>query len=214
MIDRIRTTLAKHLGQQLTPAVAAAIEAALLVEPDLGMDVRQFAPREYRGLTFRAESFRAIRGELEPLHEQQWHETERARAGLALRPDYRYAEGMERRGQLLQLTARDAAGALVGNIRLYLFRDVHTSTPGAREDTFYLAPHVRRGFVAVRFWQYAEQCLRELGVLEVRSDSKVLHDAHGNVIRDVGRLNEYLGYTHVANHYLKRLGEPARDAQC
>lgn len=203
-VHRFRMSMVKYLGKTITPEVAAAIEAEAFSEPERSIDPMRFAPKVYRGLVFAIEGFRDISGELQALHEAHWQETERARAGLALRPRYEYLNAADRRGELLQVTAREN-GALVGHARFYLFDDIHTSTRGAKEDAFFLQPQVRRGFNAIRLWQYAERCLADLGVLEVRTDSKVLHDAEGNVIRNVGRLNEFLGYQHVSNGYLKRL---------
>jgi hypothetical protein len=204
-VMRFRHAMAKHLGEKMTPEIAAEIEAYAFRYVDESIDPAHFAPAEYKGLTFRVESFRAIQDELHELHVAHWAETERAREGLPLNPRYEHVREAERRGELLQLTARNSVGTLVGNIRFYLFSDTHTQTPGAREDTFYLSPQVRNGFTAIRFWRYAERCLATIGYFEVWTDSKILYDADGAVIRNVGRLNEYLGYTHVANRFRKTL---------
>lgn len=204
-VQRFRYAIAKHLGQVMTPEVAAAIEMEALTEPDRSIDCAALGAARYEGLEFHVERFGDVLPELHALHEQHWQETERFRHGIALRPNYDYLHAAEQRGNLLQLTARKDA-RLVGNIRMYLFEDLHTSTKCAKEDTFFLCPEVRQGLNAIRFWQFNERCLATLGVREVRTDSKILKDADGNVIRNVGRLNERLGYTHVANSYSKRLG--------
>jgi hypothetical protein len=121
-----------------------------------------------------------------------------------LKPDYGYMAAKERRGELLQFTAR-INGALVGNLRVYLFDDLHTGTRGANEDTLYLAKRARIGFTASRFIDYAERCLAEVGVEDVWIDTKILHDEQGKVIRDVGVLMKRQGYDHVANKFHKRL---------
>jgi hypothetical protein len=198
--------VAKHLGSFVSPEVAAAIEVEAFYEPDRSINVLQFQPHEYRGIVFAAECFRLIVDELHPLHEEHYAETERARAGLALQPDYEYMAAAERRGDLLQFTAR-MNGELVGNIRMYLFADLHTGTRGAREDTLFLLPKARTGFAASRFIEYAERCLAQLQVREVWCDTKILHDEAGNVTRDVGVLLKRQGYAHVANKYLKRISK-------
>lgn len=203
-VHRFRMAMARHLGKPLTPEVAAAIEAEAFHEPDQTIDGAALGQAGYGGLEFQAERFEEVLPELHALHEQHWAETERARHGFAMNPDYDYMCAAQRRGLLLQLTARHH-GELVGNIRLYRYRDLHTQTDAAREDTFYLAPHARRGLAAIAFWRFAERCLTRLGVREVRTDSKILKDENGHVVRNVGRLNERLGYTHVANQYLKTL---------
>jgi hypothetical protein len=162
------------------------------------------------------ESFRAIRDELHPLHVEHWNTTEKARHSLGLKPDYDGFAAAEMQGRLLQFTAR-RNGDLVGNIRMYLYTSTHDGTLVAKEDTFFMRPAVRRGFAAIRFWQYMERCVTGgLGVRQIRTDSKVDLDAAREAAervpqleaelarrRDVGRLNEYLGYTHVSNGYMK-----------
>jgi len=200
MIDahlfRFRMAMSAHLGRELTPEVAALIEGAAFRTPDKAIDPAQFSPREYRGLTFAVESFRQIVGEVHPLHVEHYATTEKHREHIALDPDYEAVAASERAGTMLQCTAR-RDGALVGQIRMYLATSTHTGTRFAREDVFFLQPEERRGYAAIRFWQFMEDCMRQLGVLEVRTDSKVAND--------VGRLNEYLGYQHVSNGYVRFL---------
>lgn len=209
-IHRFRTAVAKHLGRKLTPETAASIELEAFTVPDESIDPAQFEPQEWDGLVFAAESFRAIVEELHPLHEVHYAETERARGGQALDPDYDQIAALERCGKLLQFTAREG-GALVGNLRMYLFHDLHTGTLGAREDALFLAQPARRGLRASRFVRYGEQCLAQVGVADVWCDTKILFDDAGNVIRDVGVLLKRQGYAHVANKFHKRLaplGQP------
>lgn len=208
-LHRFRTAMAKHLGRELTPETAAGIELEAFVVPDESIDPAQFEPQEYDGLVFAAESFRAIVDELHPLHEAHYAETERARAGQPLAPDYDRIAALERDGKVLQFTARED-GVLVGNIRMYLFDDLHTGTLGAREDALFLAKPARRGLRAARFVRYAEQCLAQIGVADVWCDTKILFDDAGNVIRDVGVLLKRQGYAHVANKFHKRLTRPSQ----
>jgi hypothetical protein len=201
-----RQTLSANLGKTVTPELAAALERAAFFVPERSIDLSQFAPHEYRGIVFAAESFRKIRAELHPLHEAHFAETERARAGQKLNPDYGYMEMAEWRGDLIQFTARKD-GALVGNIRAYLFNDLHTGTRGANEDTLYLSPAARHGFTASRFVEYAERCLAQIGVVDAWCDTKILFDDAGNVIRDVGVLLKRRGWAQVANRYHKNLSK-------
>lgn len=194
-IECLRKALGDKLGCVLTPELAAEITLGALDTGDHALDPQAFAPRRYRELVFQAESFREILPELEPLHRAHFAETEKHRAGLPLDPDYRYMAERERMGSLVQFTARDAGGVLVGNLRLYLGNSTHTGTRFADEDTFYLCPQVRRGFNAVEFLRYAIDMLRSVGrVREIRANSKLVNRAH--------RLMEYLGFTHVANQYV------------
>lgn len=198
-ITQLRKTIASCLGKVLTPEMAAAIELAAVQDEDKRIDLSGLPVVGYGDLTFSAESLPAIWPELMDLHSEHWRETEAHRHGLALNPDFdRFCE-YERKGQMLQLVARTKGGALVGNIRVYLPKSMHTQTLMAVEDTFYLRPEFRSGFNAIRAWQHMEQCVRALGAAEITTDSKL--------VNRVGRLNEYLGYKHVANKYHKFLGD-------
>lgn len=192
----LRMALAANLGQTLTPEVAAMIEAAAFDSEDRSHNPEKFGSRVYKGLVFQAERLADVLPELHELHEEHFAETEIHRLGFGLKPNYDYMIEMERRGNLIQFTSRDQeTGKLAGNIRMYVQESLHTGTLYANEDTLFIRPQYRKGFHAVRFMQYVEDCLRAIGVREVRTDSKTLNKAH--------RLVEYLGYKHVANKYTK-----------
>lgn len=195
-IECLRKALGDKLGCVLTPELATEILMASIDSSEHAFDPQAFAPRRYRDLVFQAESFRDILPELEPLHAAQFAETERHLAGFELAPDYAYMAERERMGTLIQFTARDAAGTLVGNLRVYLAVSRHTGHLVAAEDTFYLVPAARRGRNAVELLIYAIAMLRSVAqVREIRVDSKVVNRAH--------RLMDYLGFDHVANQYIK-----------
>lgn len=196
-IPPLRNAIAQHLGQVLTPEIAVVLEMAALepVPPqDSSHDPAKFGSKTYRGYVFAVERLRDIRDELHPLHEAHFRETEKHRLGFGLQVDYDYLEHCEMAGRLLQFTARQE-GVLVGNIRMFLGQSLHTGTWYAAEDTFFMLPENRQGFVAIRFWQFMEQCVKAIGVREVRTDSKLLNK--------VDRLNVYCGYTPVATKFVK-----------
>lgn len=194
--QNLRLALASHLGRTLTPEVAAAIEMAAFESEDRSHDPAKFGQREYKGIIFRAERFADTVDELHTMHEEHFAETEIHRLGFGMEPNYEYMIDMEKRGCLVQFTARDAeTGFLAGNIRMYVQESLHTGTKYANEDTLYIRPAYRKGFMAVRFMQFVEDALRSIGVREVRTDSKTINKAH--------KLVEYLGYKHVANKYVK-----------
>lgn len=194
--------MAKHMGETITLETAKEMMRELFL--DSSYPPERFGTGMFEGYRFQAEKFLDALPELHPLHEQHWEETEGARHGLQLNPDYDRLVDAERAGSLLQFTAR-YDGKLVGNIRMYLFNDTHTQTLAAKEDTFFLLPEARKGLVALKFWKFMEEAVRLLGVREIRTDSKVLYDDTGKLTRDVGKLNKYLGYSHVSNGYFKRL---------
>lgn len=192
--NNLRMALASCLGQTLTPEVAAMIEHSSFDREDRSHDPAKFGEKTSGGLVFRAERFRDIVDELHPLHEQHFAETEIHRLGFGLKPDYDYMVDMERQGRMVQFTARDN-GKLIGNIRMYVQESLHTGNQYASEDTFYLLPEYRKGWTALRFWRFMEDSVRSIGVQEIRTDSKVINKVH--------KLNEYCGYKHVANKYVK-----------
>lgn len=198
--SNLRRALASQLGQFLTPEIAAQIELAAFDTEDRAHIPSKFGEREYKGFVFRAELLRDIIDEIHPLHQQHFEETEKHRLGFGLDVDYDYMREMERQGHLIQFVCRTRdTGKLVGNIRMYVQKSLHTGTLYASEDTFYMLPEYRQGFAALRFWQFMEDSVRAIGVREIRTDSKV--------VNKVNKLNDYLGYQHVASKYVKVFSE-------
>lgn len=192
MREQLCHTLAQYMGQTLTSDVAVALVRELF--PDRSRDPAGFESMTYGDYVFAVERLRDIVSEIHPLHEAHFLETEKHRLGFGLDVNYPYYLEAERDGRLLQLTLR-VAGKLVGNIRMFVGKSLHTGTLYATEDTFYVLPEYRKGIMAVRFWQYMERAMRQLGALEIRTDSKTLNRAD--------RLNVYMGYTPIATKFIK-----------
>lgn len=192
----LREALGSKLGCVLTPEIAAEIEHMAHDRLDRAIDPQAFSPRAYHEFVFQCESFREVLPELEALHAAHYAETEQHLAGVPMAPDYEYMAYRERMGSMVQFTARDGQGKLVGNLRIYLGSSLHTGRPFAEEDTFYLLPEARKGMCALSFLRYAEDCLvQQLGVVEIRASTKTVNLS--------GKLMEYRGYRHVANQYVK-----------
>jgi len=190
---RLCEALALHAGELLTPRVAADLVNKMF--PDRSHDPAQFGLKVYGDYTFQAERFAAALPELHPLHERHYLETEKHRAGLALNPDYDGVLERERGGGVIQFTARTSAGELVGNMRVVIGVSVHTQTLFCEEDTFYVVPEHRGGFMAVRLWQFVENAVRSIGVREVRFNSKLANRAD--------QMARYLKYQPVAQLFVK-----------
>jgi hypothetical protein len=192
--------MARHLGQVITPEVAAAIEAEVMFEPDCTIDPRQFAPMHYNGYTIQVEHFHEVLPELVPLHEAHWLETERHRHGIALKPRYDNLQRRFRAGKALQFTIRKD-GILVGHLREWLFNSDHTDTPVAEEDTLFIVPEHRGGFLPIKLIAYGEQCVLQLyPAFEARTNSKLVNRA------DV--LMKRAKYTPFAIQHVKFLRRP------
>jgi len=197
--EKLRMALALNLGKTLTPEAAMLIETYVMGRADCSYDPAMFGSRKYKNITFQCERFADIVPELKICHYEHYSETEFYRLGLPLDPKYEQISEIERMGQAVQFTARDESGELAGNILMYVSRSLHTDSMSANEDTLYIKPQYRKGFMAVRFMQYVEDSLRLIGVREIFTDSKTVNNAH--------RLVEYLGYKHVANRYAKVFGD-------
>lgn len=195
MIDlqKFRRAVAAHLGRELTPEVAAAIEVACRASA-APIDLAAFGQHEHAGYVIRAERMADVLDELHPLHAAHWLETEKHRHGLPLAPDYLYMMDREVAGTMVQFTARHGR-ELVGNLRLYLGVSKHSGTKFAEEDTLFIAPAHRGGMLAVALLRFAERAVLSLGVREIRADSKLVNKA------DV--LMRRMGYEAVATKFVK-----------
>lgn len=176
-LQTFRECLAAHAGQELSTDLCHILDGIVRFGPDRSIDPAQFEPEIFGTYTIRAERFVEIFEELEPIHAEHWQETEKHRHGLALNPNYDLLFARERAGQLLQFVARAADGSIAGHVRMYLGTSVHTSTLFAEEDTLFMRPQHRGGYLVVRLLRYAERALRRVGAREIRADSKLLNDA-------------------------------------
>lgn len=194
----LRLALAHFIGQPLTPDVVERIAFIALGGKDFCRDPAHFVPMEYHGYIIQVERLRDIVSELHALHVAHYLETEKHRAGIPLNPDYTAMILRERAGLGVQFTIRKE-GFLVGNLRMWLGVSEHTQTGFAREDTLFIAPEHRGSFLVMALLRYAERVLfGQIGVLEIRIDSKVVNKA--NV------LMKRLGYPLVAMLHVKTRG--------
>lgn len=192
----LRLALSHHIGQELTPEVASRIEFIAAGGVDLSPDTSKVMPVVVGDYRIQLERLSEILSEVHPLHELHWTETEKHRHGIALQPDYQAMLLRERSGRLLQFTVRAFDGQLVGHCRMYLGTSLHTCTLFAEEDTLFLLPQHRGGFLAIHLLRYVERVLVEqFHVREIRADSKLVNNA------DV--LMRRLRYREVATKFVK-----------
>lgn len=198
-VSPLRNALAAHLGQVLTPEVAAGIELETLAPANDGFDPAIFGQVVYGEYTIGVERFSSIVEEMHALHELHWLETEKHRHGLTLNPDYLQFIARERSGQMVQFTMRCAKGVLVGNLRMYLATSLHTQTRYASEDTLFIHPDHRGGFAVMALMRFAESSLHAIGIREIRVSTKTVNKADVHMRR--------MDYTPVAIEFVKFLGD-------
>lgn len=176
-LAQFRAALAPHLGYELTPERAVAIERAMFADTDRSIDPGLYEPVLYEDYVIQVESFRAILDELKPLHAAHWGETELYRHGLTLDPDYDGIAARERAGGAVQFTVR-REGELVGQLLIYLITSVHTQTPVSEEDCLFIRADHRGGMLVIKLLRYAELVLHaHRGPHLIRSSSKLVNRA-------------------------------------
>lgn len=120
----------------------------------------------YNGVVFNAEPLVDCLEAIKAQHKLQWDELDQSAKGLVLNPDYqRLLEG-NALGRYVIFTARKD-GNLVGNCGVWLYNSTHTQDLMASEDTLFLQKEHRKGRTGIKFFQYCESVLKELGVVEI-----------------------------------------------
>ncbi len=187
----------ERVGEELTPASGSKLVSSVM-DLILGnaLDISGLPTKRVGNYTLQPERFISVLGELMPLHQEHWQETEAYRHGLMLNPDYEYVAECEARGEYVLLTIR-REGALVGNYGLFFSRSHHTRTLIASEDTMYIQPDHRVGRLFLSFSRYGEDVSRALGAKELRLTAKLENK--------VSEMLPRMGYRHVANQFVKML---------
>lgn len=202
MRAKVAITLAANVGKMLTLELAQAMAREICATPDKSIDPADYPPAEYKGYVLAMERFSEVLPELHALHERHYAEVDTS--GIPMNPDYDAIKSSEHDGCLMQFTARvKATGELIGNMRVYLGMSRHTQTMFAQEDTFYVTPEHRGGFMAVRLWQFAERCVIQAGAREISFDSKTINHADS--------MARYLKYTPVAIKFSKTIPPQSKE---
>lgn len=198
----LRLALAHHIGQQLTPEVASRIEFIARNGEDLAINHGDFEPVVVNDYVIKVERLSEILPEAKRLTDGFWSETDQSgMQGASLQVDYDALMYLERSGRLVQFTARTTAGELVGQCRMYLSQSMHLGWLMAEDDTLYLAPGHRGGFLAVHMVRYVERCLVDrLGVREIAANSKLSNNS--------GALMRRLGYEAMSERFVKFFPAP------
>jgi hypothetical protein len=196
-VNRLMQALERNIGNVLTPELAAGLHMAAQ-EERAPIDSASIPTDSHWEYVFAVERIEDVLGELKPLHEAHWQETEEYRHSIPLSADYEYMINAEQMGRFMLFTVRKD-GELVGNCMMYLTRSTHTQKWVAEEDTIFVRSDHRKGRVGIKHIKYVETVLRECGITEIRVTVKMVNKA--------GDLLLALGYRHTANQLVKVLGE-------
>jgi len=147
-------------------------------------------------LQFSIESLAQSWHEMLDLAKAHWMETEEYRHGQPFLPSLERYDAYARAGWLIMFIAR-SDGKMVGYSIMYLVPSMHTQQMIATEDTWYLAPEVRKGRNAIRFYKYVEAECMARGAVEMIMTAKLANGA--------GKILEYLDFAVVSKQYSKKL---------
>lgn len=198
--------LAPHLGDVLTPEVLSRIVARVSMRCYPGpVDISRIAPQVVGSYTIECARIADLLPELRALHAAHWAETEVHRHGVVeMNPDYQRVLDLEAQGRYFLIVARHRDGQLVANYGSYLSVSSHTQLPTATEDTLFLDRAHRKGRLGVSIIRYAEDALRQLGIVEMNVSVKRANN--------VGSILERLGYVPVGTQFTKILTQPTKEA--
>lgn len=144
---------------------------------------------------FSVEPLKDCWDEVMGLAAKHWEETEQYQS-FPLNPDKeRYIQYNDIGYHRQYMARRD--GEAVGYLGVYISDSMHTQVKIASEDNWYLDKSARGGRNAMRFYQFVEEDLKDLGVKEV-----LMHSKHAN---NSERLMKFLGYNPVGTLCVKKL---------
>ncbi len=159
-----------------------------------------FPPVEFGEYIIGVEKIKEILPEVEKLHKEHWAETEVLYLQRLMNPDYENYVALEDNEQFILFTVRRDK-KLVGDLMYYMGKCNHTrGAKLAKEDAFFISKPYRGSGLAKKYLDYAEYCLRQLGVNQIgMSDKSPCGGKH------LGKLLEPMGYKPVALFYIKDL---------
>jgi GNAT superfamily N-acetyltransferase len=150
-------------------------------------------------MTAQVEPWEQALPELRPLFEDHWRELALNQEKVPLAVNYGIYAALDRAGQLLVVTLRDA-GRVVGYFMGIVAPGLHYSTClECKMDIFRVLPEARGRHAGTRLFRAVEAECKRRGVQRMFNGSK-LH-------RDSGRLFAALGYTPVETYYSKWIGD-------
>jgi L-amino acid N-acyltransferase YncA len=197
-VTELPKVLVKYKGRTLDAGTILAIIDDVNRVNYNPIPISHIEPKTCKGFVFAAERYRDCLGELKPLHEAHWSETEKHRHELSLNPNYDEALRMEDAGFVMLFTVRKD-GELVGQMSLKIFKSMHSQTLVADEDSLFLRKDARGSLaVVMEFLRFVANSLETVDVREIRASSKLVNSADKLMIR--------AGFKPVAIQMVKMIG--------
>lgn len=135
---------------------------------------------------FQRERVEDIRREVEPLLAAHYEELTLHKERVKLNPRWDAYAFLDSADKFIALTARDAAGRLVGYNAFFVDANMHyADLRMAVNDVFYLHPDHRKGATALRFLRFTEAYFKD------RADKLAYHFKASN---NLGPILKRLGY--------------------
>lgn len=158
----------------------------------------------YNGYTFGVEKICDMLAEGRKNVEAHWAETETLYRQATSNPNYNIYMQLEAEGKFATFTVRNKETTeLVGHIGFYIYESMHSmGVMEAREDAFFLAKEHRGGRLALKLYDYAEDCVKQMGVHQISMSCKA--PAGGP---DLDKFLRRKGFAPVATSYFKSLEE-------
>jgi hypothetical protein len=189
MIIDIRTPFFEHIKTTIDQEPQQAQNQTVLNNDRVGY----YGP----GYTYQVESFEKCQEDFRPFVMQHWNELGLTKEDVPIDFDWERFFAQDRQGKLHTVTVRKD-GALVGYHITFLGSHPHyRSTLHGMVDLYYLVPDLRKGRTGMKMFKFAEEKLKELGVVKVYTGCKVKFDHT--------RLFEYLGYEFSDKQFIKIL---------
>lgn len=155
---------------------------------------------DYKSWRFERASVESAWPEVSQLHREFWLETSDRGRGIEPNPDPIRFSSAELSGRYVLFVVRDIqSGEIVGCCGMHFSFALRAPVIVAHEDGVYIRPDHRKGWMFARFMKYIEQCCKTLGADEIRVDA--------NIGLPTNRALLGMGFSHVANHYIKIIGE-------
>lgn len=146
---------------------------------------------------FAEESLISFRSEVESLLQQHWDKAV-INKNYNLKPDWNSYYKLQESGAVKIYTVRHN-GLLVGYASVYTVKSLYAANRlEAHYDMIYICPDYRKGRVAVKFIEYIEKQLVEMGVKQIVIGS-LRHQPFDSLL-------DYLNYKYTEKIYTKYIG--------